>query len=37
MTQWTMRQRLELRAGDARDWLARHALTGGDANAEGKG
>jgi hypothetical protein len=32
ITRWTMRRRLELRANDARDWLASHTLVRGDAD-----
>jgi hypothetical protein len=32
ITRWTMRRRLELRASDARDWLASHTLARGDAD-----
>ncbi|HEY2067084.1 MAG TPA: hypothetical protein VGG84_14105 [Gemmatimonadaceae bacterium] len=32
ITRWTMRRRLELRANDARDWLASRTLVRGDAD-----
>lgn len=34
ITKWTMRRRLELRTSDDRDWLARRALTGGNADEQ---
>lgn len=37
VTRWTVRRRLELRASDAQDWLARRTLTRGDADATGEG
>ena len=35
MTRWTERQRLELRAGDLRDWLASRTLTRDDSDWQG--